>query len=139
MIQRHFIITFISFFILAGLSAQDPALNKYDREGKKTGVWETYYENGKTKSHGAFKQGHPVGILLKYYPGGVLQANMNFDESGRISYVKLYYETGSLAAEGKYIDQKKDSVWNYFSAYDSQKVSSEKFNMGKKQGDSYKY
>jgi antitoxin component YwqK of YwqJK toxin-antitoxin module len=139
MIRIFFFIGFISISFLNGLFAQVPALNKYDQDGKKSGVWESYYESGKIKSHGTFKQGHPVGELLKYYPGGILQANMNFDESGRISYVRLYYEGGFLASDGKYIDQQKDSVWNYYSAYDKQKISSETFKSGKKNGPSFKY
>jgi antitoxin component YwqK of YwqJK toxin-antitoxin module len=139
MIFRHTLLNFILISLFTGIFAQDKLLNQYDANGKKTGLWESYYESGKIKSHGTFKQGHPVGELLKYYPGGILQANMKFDESGRISYVKMYYETGNLAAEGKYIDQLKDSVWNYYSTYDKRKAVSETMKMGKKQGESYKY
>lgn len=114
-------------------------MNQYDAKGKKTGVWETSYESGKIKSHGTFRDGHPVGELLKYYPGGILQAKMIFDETGRASYVKMYYETGKLAAEGKYMDQMKDSVWNYYSTYDNRKALSETMKMGRKDGQSFKY
>jgi antitoxin component YwqK of YwqJK toxin-antitoxin module len=136
---RKTILYFTFIFLFTGLFAQELPVNQNDVNGKKTGVWKSYYDSGKIKSHGTFKQGHPVGELLKYYPGGILQARMNFDESGRISYVKMYYETGNLAAEGKYIDQQKDSVWNYFSAYDKRKAIVETFQTGKKNGESYKY
>ena len=136
---KRIMLYFIFLFLYQGIFAQDVPLNQYDQNGKKTGVWEGYYENGKIKSRGIFLQGHPAGELLKYYPGGILQACMNFDESGRTSYVKMYYESGNLAAEGKYIDQLKDSVWNYFSDYDKRKAVSETFMMGIKHGDSYKY
>jgi antitoxin component YwqK of YwqJK toxin-antitoxin module len=139
MIKKTSFLFFTLFAVNMGLSAQNAPINKYDGEGKKAGVWETYYETGKVKSHGTFKQGHPVGLLVKYYPGGIVQANMNFDETGRISYVTLYYETGDPAAEGKYINQLKDSVWNYFSAYDKRKAVSESFVLGKKNGECYKY
>jgi antitoxin component YwqK of YwqJK toxin-antitoxin module len=136
---RQIVLNFILVILSTGLFSQDAALNKYDAAGKKTGVWETYYQNGKVKSHGTFKDGHPVGELLKYYPGGILQATMKFDEAGRTSYVILYYEAGYPAAEGKFIDQKKDSVWNYFSAYDKRKAVSESYKMGKKDGVSFKF
>jgi len=134
--------TFLLFslpFLFSGIFAQNKAINQNDSAGRKTGIWETYYESGRVKSHGTFNVGHPVGELTKYYPGGIVQAVMNFDETGRISYVKMFYETGNLASEGKYIDQKKDSVWNYFSTYDKRKAVSETYQMGKKHGLSYKY
>ncbi len=138
--KSKIILLSLSFFLLVpGIFAQDVAVNQYDPDGKKTGIWETYYDNGKIKSTGSFKQGHPVGELLKYYPGGILQASMYFDESGKNFFVKMYYQTGKLAAEGKYILQKKDSIWNYYSSYDYRKVFTETFLMGKKHGVSYKF
>ncbi len=136
---RKTLILFALPFLFSGMFAQDKPINQNDSEGRKTGVWETYYESGRVKSRGTFNQGHPVGELTKYYPGGIVQAMMNFDETGRVSYVKMFYETGNLASEGKYIDQKKDSVWNYFSTYDKRKAVSETYQMGKKQGLSYKF
>ncbi|MCB9014057.1 MAG: toxin-antitoxin system YwqK family antitoxin [Bacteroidales bacterium] len=134
------IILLISIVLLSSPSfAQTKSLNQFDENGKKTGAWESYYESGKIKSRGFFVDGHPTGEMLRYYPGGILQASMLFDESGRISYVKMYYETGDLAAEGKYIDQVKDSVWNYYSTYDRRKAVSENMLLGKKNGVSYKY
>jgi len=139
MIYRKIILYFTFTFILAGIFAQGQSINQYDPEGKKTGVWETYYDNGKIKSRGNFKQGHPAGEVLKYYPGGILQASITFDETGRTSYVKMYYEAGHLAAEGKYIAQKKDSVWNYYSSYDKRKAVSETYVSGQKNGVSLKF
>ncbi len=136
---RKFLAILPAILIYTSIFAQEMPINKFDREGKKTGLWENYYESGKIKSHGSFKQGHPVGEMLKYYPGGILQASMIFDESGRISYVKLFYETGNLAAEGKYIDQLKDSTWNYYSAYDKRMALRESMLAGKKNGPGYKY
>jgi len=135
---KRLFLSFAFFLFVSALCAQ-VSINQHDQSGKKTGLWETYHDNGKIKSRGTFLDGHPVGELLKYYPGGILQASMIFNETGSTSYVKMYYETGNLAAEGKYINQKKDSVWNYYSTYDKRKAMSETFMMGKKHGPSYKY
>jgi len=135
-----FILSFVlCLSVFAGITAQEKAPNKLDNAGKKTGVWESYYDNGKVKSHGTFIDGHPKGELLKYYPGGILQARMLFNETGKISYVKVYYEAGHLASEGKYIDQLKDSVWNYYSTYDKRKALTETYLLGKKNGESLKF
>ncbi len=127
------------FLSVASASAQEKEINRLDARGKKSGVWETYYESGKVKSRGTFRDGHPVGLLVKYYPGGITQAEMNFDETGTVSYVKMYYETTWLAAEGKYINQLKDSVWNYYSAYDRRKAFTETWKAGKRNGSSFKF
>jgi antitoxin component YwqK of YwqJK toxin-antitoxin module len=54
-------------------SAQDSGVNKLDANGKKTGVWKKYYENGKLWYEGSFKDGKPIGFMKRYYPGGIVQ------------------------------------------------------------------
>ena len=137
--RKYFFFYIFLFTASVYAAAQVNEVNQYDSEGRKTGVWDTFYENGKLKSHATFKEGHPVGELLKYYPGGILKTKMFFDQSGRTSYVKIYYETGELAAEGKFIDQLKDSIWNYYSSYDKRKAIAENYLEGKKNGENYKY
>ncbi len=119
--------------------AQEVKINKLDDQGRKTGIWKKYYENGKLLYEGNFHQGKPIGKLKRYYNGGVLKAEMNFCPDGINSYVKLYYENRFLAAEGKYVRQLKDSTWNYYSFYNKRLTIKESYVKGKKNGLSIKY
>lgn len=129
------------FMVITSITAtgQEAGINQYNSAGEKTGLWEIYHDNGKLKSRGTFFEGHPVGEMIRYYPGGIIQSSMKFDSTGRQAFAKLYYENGKTAAEGKYIDQKKDSLWIYYSLYDGRKAMSEYYSSGKKDGPSFKY
>ncbi len=61
-------------------------------------------------------------------------AVMVFCDEGRRADTQLYYEDGNLAARGIYVDEKKDSLWKYFSFYDNYLASTETYDMGRKEG-----
>jgi antitoxin component YwqK of YwqJK toxin-antitoxin module len=46
---------------------------------------------------------------------------------------------GELAATGKYLDMKKDSIWNYYSYYSTSLSYTETYQEGQKHGNSVKY
>lgn len=127
------------FIIPAPGFSQQQEINNLDNQGRKTGLWKKYYENGNLLYEGNFQQGKPLGTLKRYYNGGVLKADMNFCPDGIQSYAKLYYENRILAAEGKYIRQVKDSIWNYYSFYNKRLTIKENYLDGKKNGTSIKY
>ena len=130
----------ILLFIVPVLAfSQQSDINQLDDQGRKTGLWKKFYENGNMLYEGSFCEGKPVGILKRYYDGGVLKAEMNFITDTNTSYAKLYYDTRILAAEGKYIAQKKDSTWNYYSFINKRLTIREDHIDGKKDGFSIKY
>lgn len=92
-------------------------LNVVDANGKKQGVWKKYYPNTKILDYeGTFKNDIPVGEFIYYFKNGKIKAKMNFKNNGTISYSTVYHEDEANLpmASGKYINQKKDSVWNYW-------------------------
>ena len=125
--------------IASDLSGQDTVFNQLNSRGQKTGFWKVYYENGKVRYTGFFENDQPAGEMKKYYPGGILQAHMIYERSGKVSRVKLFYKSGKLSAEGKYIGNVKDSVWNYYSSYDERLALHETYELGMKNGMSFKY
>ena len=96
------------------LNGQDPL----DPQGRKTGHWKVEYPNGQTQYEADFVEGRPVGEMLRYYENGALRARMLFEAGVNQNYVHLFYTNGKPAAEGKYVDQLKDSVWTYYSEFD---------------------
>ena len=108
--------------------------NYTDDKGLRQGYWERKYPDGNIQYHGTFKNDHPVGELIRYFPGGSKMAVMFFCDEGRRADAQLYYEDANLAARGIYVDEKKDSIWEYFSFYDNYLASTETYDMGKKEG-----
>jgi antitoxin component YwqK of YwqJK toxin-antitoxin module len=107
----------IFFLVLMGLLASPVhAQNKKDSKGRKQGVWEKYYPDGKTMLYtGQFKDDQPVGEFKYYFESGKIKSIVQHETSER-SYAWFYFENEQLMSEGQYMNQKKDSVWRNYNA-----------------------
>lgn len=132
--KKYALFLFISTLTLS-LSAQD--INQLDAQGKKQGVWKKYYpSNDGLFYEGQFKDDKPFGVFIHYYESGEVKSKTNYD--GLKVYSEVYYAKGQLMAKGKFVDQKKDSIWNY---YDLEGWLSlhENYVKGKRFGESFSY
>ena len=114
--------------------AQAPE-NKTDAKGLKQGYWvKLNPETGRPVYKGTFKDNKPTGIFKYYYPEvDTMRSIMDFRNDGKTGYSVLFYMTGIMQAKGKYIDEKKDSTWNFYD--ESGKILSvENYTAGKKNG-----
>jgi antitoxin component YwqK of YwqJK toxin-antitoxin module len=133
----------VALIIVLVTSANSQSLkeekNLTDGNGLKQGYWESFYPNGKIQYRGNFKDNRPVGLFIRYFPTGNKMAEMTFCDEGRRSVTEIYNESGVLAAKGVYVDEKKDSVWSYFSGTDARLTSTETYVDGVKKGLSATY
>lgn len=136
----------LAFFMLSCIAwgqtntAQgDTVFNQTDKQGLKQGFWKGYYQNGKIKYIGFFKDNKPVGTLKRYFEDGTLKAIMIYDPTGTKARTKLYYQGSTIAAEGNYVNSIKDSIWNYYSFYEKTLSNKENYVHGKKNGFSISY
>jgi antitoxin component YwqK of YwqJK toxin-antitoxin module len=108
-------------------------INQTDSEGKKHGPWEKRYEDGEIQYRGEFNHGEPIGTFDRYYDDGSLQAVIEYKSSSE-NYAILYYpEIEVKMAEGKYIDQERDSIWTFYSE-EGILTSKETYQNGDKEG-----
>jgi len=123
------------FFV--SVYSQDTIWNQFDKKGQKEGWWKKERMRGGLVYKGYFENGHPAGSMIRYYEDGeTIKAKMNFDESGSVAYAIIYYNNGEIAAKGKFVNQKKDSLWENYSYY-TQKINSiDSYKEGKKHGTS---
>lgn len=112
--------------------------NKVDAAGKKQGLWKKYDNEGKLKYQGQFKDDKPEGKFIYYYPDGKVKTISVYSKNGSVARVKTYDEFYTkLMAEGKYVNEKKDSIWNYYTLdakQDSEIISVEAYKNGIKDG-----
>jgi antitoxin component YwqK of YwqJK toxin-antitoxin module len=120
---------------LPSLMFSQEAPNKTDAAGKKQGHWIKLDINKKKVYEGHFLNDVPTGIFTYYYPTGEKKAVNVFMKNGTVSYSKLYTVGGKLMGEGKYLNEKKDSLWKF---YDEEGVilSEENYVKGLKDGKS---
>ena len=110
--------------------------NKTDAKGKQ-GYWEKVDPSTKKIIYkGTFKDDKPQGLFTYYYKGmDSVHTKMDFRQDGKIAYAQLFHTTGKIQANGKYIVEQKDSVWNFYDEKGSI-ISSEGYLLGKKNGPS---
>lgn len=113
--------------------------NTVDANGKKQGAWKKTDAQGTVIYVGQFKDDKPYGLFTYFDTEGFKMTEMDFgDGSSNVQRAKMYYVDGKLQAEGKYVDQKKDSVWKYYNM-DGLFLSEENWVKGKREGKSIVY
>jgi len=127
----------VSILLLGFITLQGQ--NLVDDEGRKTGHWRVEYPNGNKLYEADFVEGQPVGEMIRYYEKGAVKARMIFEPGTERTHVLLFYENGKLSAEGLYLNQAKDSVWNYYSEFDGTVRIKESYRDGKLDGMTRKY
>jgi antitoxin component YwqK of YwqJK toxin-antitoxin module len=121
------------FFFTCFLQPLIGQINQTDSDGKNHGPWEKRYENGEIQYRGEFSHGEPIGTFERFYDDGILQAVIEYRNSSE-NYATLYYpEIEVRMAEGRYIDQERDSVWTFYSEEGSL-TSKESYQNGEKEG-----
>lgn len=115
------------------LGAAQEALNKTDASGKKQGHWVKLDINKKKVYDGNFVNDVPTGTFTYFYETGETKAVTVFSKNGTIARTKMYNVGGKIMGEGKYVNEKKDSLWKF---YDEEGVllSDENYSGGKKNG-----
>ncbi len=108
-----------------------------DAQGRKQGYWKKYdAKSQKLVYEGLFKDDKPQGVFKYYNINDSVKAKMNFVKDGKVAYATLYHLNGKKMGVGKYIQEIKDSVWNYFDDKGIL-ISQESFVNGKKEGKSF--
>lgn len=69
------------------------------------------YPDGKLRYRGYFQNGEPAGEVTHYYPDGNVKAVMN--HKGEQVEAVLYSKNGEFKTSGKYLNRKKNGVWEY--------------------------
>ncbi len=133
--KNIFCFTFILCAFLA--SAQDN-INQKDSQGRKHGLWKKNHKNGKLRYVGTFDHGKEVGTFRFYFDSGEIRAINKFRGKTGVCYSLQFGSDSILAAEGKYIDSRRDSVWTFYDI-DGNLVARETYKNDKKNGVSETY
>jgi antitoxin component YwqK of YwqJK toxin-antitoxin module len=142
MLKNQFVLILL-LSVIINLNAQDiqndTIWNQLDSQGRMQGWWKKYYSDGTPMYKGYFKDDVPYGTFIRYFENGETKAVMNYYPDDKTVYTRLFYMNGELAAEGKYVNTQKDSIWKYYSYYSQTLSYIETYSNGEKSGPSIKY
>ena len=111
------------------LYAQD-TVNVTDSKGHRQGYWRKLDSAGRLIYEGRFKDGFPAGKFSYYYPNGRLKTVSLVSGEGKRAVTVSYFPNGRKMAAGNYLDEKKDSTWQFFSESNGTLVSQETYKAG---------
>lgn len=124
----------ISAFLITlsalALCQPETSINQTDSKGKKQGHWIKKYPDQTIQYEGYFKDDHPVGEFKRYYEDQTLKSVLRFSANGREADAILYHPNGNMASRGKYINQKKEGKWQFYSELTKDYLIAEDFYSG---------
>jgi len=124
----------VGAFLFSLFSFSQDTVNQTDVHGRKQGFWRKHDKEGFRIYEGQFKEGIPFGKFTYYYQNSKIRTISIFSTDGIVTYTTSWFPNGHMMAKGKYINQQRDSLWQFFSEYDGALVSEEFYKMGIKEG-----
>ncbi len=131
---RHILLAFLALSTVA-IYAQDDKdkFNQKDAQGRKQGKWRKFHRNGNLRYIGQFKDDKPVGKFMYYYEDGRPFTIIEHRAKG-VSYATSFHANEKPMAFGKYVNQKRDSIWTFYNYKHGIKIATESYIVGKKYG-----
>jgi antitoxin component YwqK of YwqJK toxin-antitoxin module len=134
-------ILLIFFFLSSGMIHSqnvgqygDSLINYTDINGMKQGYWKKAYPNGNTAYEGFFLNDKPVGTFKRYHENGKLSTVLQCEKDTFRCRAELFSVNQKLTAKGNYYQQKRDSIWNFYS--ESQRlIAVESYKEGMRHGE----
>ena len=116
--------------IFSGAIFAQDTLNVIDSKGNRQGYWRKLDSVGRVIYEGRFKDGYPAGEFRYFYPNGKLKVVSILSNQGKKAVTTSYFTNGSKMATGNYLNEKKDSVWQFFSELNGTLASREMYQAG---------
>ena len=91
------------------------AQNLTGEKGRKQGVWiKKFPQSNGIDYTGQFKDDKPYGTFTYYFPSGKKKAQITY-KTNSVTYSIMYHDNEVVLAQGKFVNQLKDSVWTMYS------------------------
>ena len=84
------------------------------KNGKQDGEWTYWSPDGKESSESIYKDGKQDGLLTTWYENGQKQLERHFKDGKQDGLQTQWYENGQKKLEGNFKDGKRDGEWTYW-------------------------
>lgn len=137
---RIFTIIILSVYSVTLNCQTGTDINKTSQQVKKQGYRVKYYPSGSKAYEGIFKDDHPVGEFKRYYEDESVKSILIYSENGDTADATIFHYNGFISSRGRYINQKKEGKWKFYSATEEgYLICEENYSGNKKEGESVKY
>ncbi|GGA86590.1 hypothetical protein GCM10008015_29080 [Flavobacterium palustre] len=134
MIQKSL---FFFFFIQCTALIAQTAINQFDSEQKKDGLWKGFYpESKRLRYEGTFSHGKEIGEF-KFYDdtkAGTVIATRTFNANDNAAYTVFYDQAKNKVSEGKVVNKLFEGEWKYYHKAATTIMSIEHYKNGKLEG-----
>ena len=103
-------------------------------DGKKNGIWVSYYANGNMKNRFTFEAGKPNGMAIMYNENGKIAEQGIWRNQHWVGDYKLYYENGEIQHSFKFNPNGKRDGKQVYYAENGQKIIEGEMKEGKEIG-----
>jgi TonB family protein len=84
------------------------------RDGKKQGLWMSYYSDGLLYDSTVYESGNPVGVRVSWYRSGYMRDSGNYNPDGSGIHIS-WFDNGQPSFAGRYAPgYKRFGKWQYF-------------------------
>ncbi len=104
-----------------------------DSEGRKTGEWKEFWDDGAVRAAGSYKEGKKTGKWVYYFLQGTIEQEGYYLDGKFSGNWKWYYDTGELWRDENYTKGVEDGDFAEFSL-DGMIIEQGVFEMGLKEG-----
>lgn len=91
-----------------------PDTSDYSNTGTKDGAWETYYENGKVQTKGAYRNGKIEGVYETYYENGKIQCKGAYNNGKKQGLFEYYYDNEKVWAKITYNNDDEEGLYEEY-------------------------
>jgi antitoxin component YwqK of YwqJK toxin-antitoxin module len=93
-----------------------PEAKKSFAAGKVDGLWIEWYEDGRKRYEGTWKDGVPQGKSSRWYPSGQVKLEEEHVMGTLNGVQREYYEDGQKKSERPYVDGQPYGTWTFWNA-----------------------
>lgn len=95
---------------------------KINKNAPTNGLFESFFEDGKTALRGLLRTSYRTGHWKHYYTTGLLLAEGDYDNDEKIGQWSFYYPDGKIKAQGAYDASKKTGQWKEWDRQGKEKI-----------------
>lgn len=140
--KYHFLFfSLLMFCVFIPSVIAQKAMNQYDTNGKRQGVWKKMYNNGNLRYTGRFEHGKEVGEFKFYALTGEKNpiAIKKYEKNNDTVKVSFFTKSGKLESKGSLLDKKRVGLWTYYFPDGKTILSTEHYQNGQLEGVSITY